>query len=96
MIREEKTGKAVGIEFASSDKKIILSEEDRKTIVELYAKARTTPVMALSCADMIAGKDWASQAWDRAREKMDELGVKYGFDPKKMKGIDGKTGEVRL
>lgn len=76
--------------------KIILNEEDRKALTELYAEARTTPVVALSVADMIAGKDWASQAWDRVREKMDELGLKYGFDPKKMKGIDGETGEVLL
>jgi hypothetical protein len=30
------------------------------------------------------------------REKMEQLGKKYGFDPKQMKGISPKTGEVTL
>lgn len=69
---------------------IKLSEEDRAELVKLYETAQTTPMIRLS----MGSKDWAAQAWDRVREKMDELGKKYGFNPKSMRGIDKKTGEV--
>jgi hypothetical protein len=57
-----------------------LSEEDRQELVKLFEEAQTTPIIALSCADMLSGRDWASQAWDRLRAKMDELGKKYGYN----------------
>jgi len=69
---------------------IKLSEEDRQELVKLYARARTTPVIKMSTL----GPSWADQAWDDVRRKMDELGKKYGFNPKEMKGINPKTGEV--
>lgn len=71
-----------------------LSEEDRQELVKLYHEAQTTPVMALSAADMMGGRDWASQAWDCVREKMDELGKKYGYNPHTVE-INQKTGEVK-
>jgi peptidyl-tRNA hydrolase len=40
-------------------KKIILSEEDRKELTELYHEAQTTPVIGFSVQQMITGKDWA-------------------------------------
>jgi len=76
--------------------KIMLSEKDRKELAELYETAQTTPVIAMTTDDMIHGRDWATQAWNRVREKMVELGKKYGFDPKEMKGISSETGEVLL
>ena len=51
-------------------------------------------MIALSTKAILEGRDWASMAWDDVRHKMDELGKKYGFDPKLMKGINFKTGEV--
>lgn len=60
----------------------------------MYRTAQTTPVIALSTKAILEGRDWASMAWDDVRHKMDELGKKYGFDPKLMKGINFKTGEV--
>jgi hypothetical protein len=75
--------------------KIVLSEEDRKELAKLYEDAQTTPVIGFSVKDMIEGRDWASLAWDRVRDKMDELGQKYGFDPKKVR-INKETGEVFL
>jgi len=72
---------------------IKLSEEDRKQLVELYEEAQRTPMIGFSTSQMIEGRDLASLAWDRVRSKMDELGKKYGFDPRKIKGIK-KTGEV--
>jgi hypothetical protein len=75
-----------------SDKKIVLSEKDRKELAELYHKAEQTPVIKMS----MSSPSWADQAWEEVRTKMDELGKKYGFDPEKMKGISNKTGEVSL
>lgn len=79
-----------------TEKIIKLSEEDRKELADLYHTAQTTPVIALTCQDMLEGRDWATLAWNDVRKKMDELGKKYGFDPRKMKGIDSKSGEVHL
>jgi len=72
---------------------VTLSEEDRKELVELYHEAQTTPVIGVSVDQMIKGRDMASLAWDRVREKMDELGKKYGYNPKNVQ-IKQETGEV--
>lgn len=42
---------------------------------------------------IIGGRSLADTPWSNVSQKMDELGKKYGFDPKKMKGINKKTGE---
>ena len=73
---------------------IKLLEEDRKELVKLYEEAERMPMIGFSVKQMIEGRDWASQAWDHVRKKMDELGEKYGFDPKRIRGISKKTGEV--
>lgn len=75
---------------------IKLSEKDRQELVKLYTEAERTPMIAMSVQAGIAGRDWATQAWNRVRAKMDELGQKYGFDPSEMRGINKKTGEVHL
>jgi hypothetical protein len=72
---------------------IMLSEEDLKELVELYQRARTTPMIAMSIADGLAGRDWSSLAWDKVRRKMDELGKKYGYNPRIVQ-IDQTTGKV--
>jgi len=84
------------LRLLNDDKKIVLSEEDRKALAELYHRAETTPMIAMTSDDMLHGRDWASRAWDEVRAKMDELGKKYGFDPRTMKGISSKTGEVSV
>lgn len=76
--------------------KIVLSDEDRKELAKMYEEAQTTPVIGCSMKDMIEGRDWASLAWNRVRAKMDDFGKKYGFDPKKIRGINKQTGEVSL
>jgi len=73
--------------------KIILSEEDRVELVDLYKEAQTTPVIGFSMRQMLEGRDLASLAWDRVRRKMTELGEKYEYDPK-ISAINQKTGEV--
>jgi len=74
-----------------TSEKIVLSEEDRKELVKLYEDAQTTPVIYFR-----PGVSLADTAWRWVRQKMDELGKKYGFDPRKMKGINKKTGEIAL
>ena len=69
-----------------------LSEEDRLEILKLYRDAETTPVITMA----VDQPSFAESAWKRVREKMQELGEKYGFDPEKMKGIDPETGEILL
>lgn len=75
-------------------KTIKLSEEDRLELVKLYEEAQTTPVLVYSTAPRV--RDTASDAWDCVRRKMVELGKKYDFDPRKMRGISKKTGEIHL
>ena len=72
---------------------IKLSEEDRKELAELYTRMLNTPVISLTGR----GEDsWQEQARRGVCRKLDELGKKYNFNPRKMKGIDAKTGEVHL
>jgi thymidylate synthase len=58
---------------------IIVSEQDYDQVLELYKLAKTTPVIKMTTDPEV--KDWSEQAWDRVRDKMDELGQKYGYDP---------------
>ena len=73
---------------------ILLEKADLDKLVELTKEAQQTPVIAMSMADGLAGRDWATLAWDRVRGKWAELGKKYGFDPTRVKGINSDTGEV--
>jgi len=72
----------------------VLEKEDLQELVNLTNEAKTTPVLAMSVRQGLEGKDWASQAWERVRDKWDELGKKYGFTPTAVQGIDMETGEV--
>ncbi len=69
---------------------IKLSEEDRKELVKLYEEAEHTPIIVVGGV----GEDLASLAWDRVRDKFDELGKKYGFNPTGIKGINKETGKL--
>ncbi len=73
---------------------IKLTEEDRIDLVKLYKEAQTTPVIGFSVQQMLDGRDLASLAWNRVRNKMNELGEKYGYDPK-TSAINQKTGEIQ-
>ena len=68
-----------------------LTTEEREKAAELYKDAQTTPVVTMG----VGHKDWATQAWDRLRDYLNELGKKYGYDPEKA-GIDTNTGEVHF
>jgi len=71
-----------------------LEKADLDELIRLTAKARETPAITFSVEPGLEVRDWASQAWDKVRDKWDELGRKYGFNPKEVRQIDPETGEV--
>jgi len=48
---------------------VFAADEETERIRVLAAEAATTPVIAMSVAEGIAGRDWATQAWDRVRKE---------------------------
>ena len=75
---------------------IILTKEELEKILKLNDRANNTPVIALSVADGLAGRDFASLARNDLREYWLELGKKYNFNPENVRGIEKATGEVIL
>ena len=68
-----------------------ISDEDWNAITELSREARNTPVMALSVADGLAGRDFASMARERVFSKWHEIGRKMGFDSSDIIPVDEKN-----
>ncbi len=76
-------------------KQVTLEEADFKKLVELYTKAQRTPMIAMSVADGIAGRDWSTMAWNEVRAFMDQLGKKYGYKPQTAQiSMDSSTFQV--
>lgn len=73
---------------------IKLSPEDLEELLKVTREAEKTPVIAMSLSDGLEGRDFATQAWDKVRDKWEELGKKYGFSPHRVKGINKDTREV--
>jgi hypothetical protein len=71
----------------------VISEEDCQQLKELHHRAMSTPVIATSVAEGLAGNDWASQAWRRVARFQETLGQKYGFDHL-ANAINADTGEL--
>ena len=69
---------------------IYLKLDDLKRLNQLYHNAASTPVICFP-----PGPDWAASAWEECRRFMDELGRKYGYDPR-VATINPATGEVRV
>lgn len=76
-----------------TDKIIQLDEADRNELATLYNKMLNTPVVSLTGR---AEDSWQEQARKEVCRKLDELGKKYNFNPRKMRGINAKTGEVHI
>jgi hypothetical protein len=75
--------------------KIVITEEELQELKELTSQAETVPpVFILPEDSLLHNRDLGSYAWDVVRDYWLELGKKYGFDPRKVKGIDSNTGEV--
>lgn len=73
-------------------KRIFLDEEDRQALVKLYDEAEHTPVIKFD----VLGPSLADTMWNLVRKRLEELGEKYGFDPRQMKGVNKESGEVAL
>jgi len=73
---------------------IIIPKDELQELIDLTHRAEQTPVIALSLADGLSGRDFSAQAWENVRARWHELGRKYGFDPTQVRGIDTDTGEV--
>ena len=58
--------------------KVRLTDEEHAKLVDLYRDAQTTPYLVFGPA----GQNTADSAWSRVRHYMDELGRKYGYDPR--------------
>ncbi len=58
-----------------------LTKEEHKELIEAYETSEATPVIALTIAEGIGGRDFATIAQDRLRSMMEKLGKKYGYKP---------------
>jgi hypothetical protein len=66
---------------------IFASKEEVEDCVKLSKKASETPMLALSTEDALLGRDLATMAWQRAKEKCHEYALKHGLPE-----IDGFYG----
>ncbi len=70
---------------------VTLSAEEHAKLVELYERAWATPVLVFGQH----GENTADSAWNDVRRYMDELGRKYGYEPKRARiGMDSPSFEV--
>lgn len=75
-------------------KKFTLSKEDWDKLMELSKEARSTPVIALSVADGLAGRDFASRAHDNVYDYWYEMGLKYGFNSHTIKPLSEENRTI--
>jgi hypothetical protein len=69
-------------------KNFIISEEDWTELIRLSKVAQETPVIALSVADGLAGRDFASMARERVLQQWKTIAKKYGFDVDSVRPVD--------
>jgi hypothetical protein len=74
-----------------SEETKIIDKHDYKELLELYKTAQTVPMIKMTSDPM--EKDLSTQAWDKVREKMDDLGRKYNYNPKEYGVMTG--GKLR-
>ena len=70
---------------------IFATAEELAGIKELLRKAQTTPVIALSSRDALAGNDFSSRAWRRVEEKVHEVALSHSLP--EIRGFYGMTVE---
>ena len=73
----------------------MIEQEDWDQLIELSKQARNAPVMVMSLADGLAGRDFANLARERVFAFWRKLGRKYGFDGSDVKPISGRMIEAR-
>jgi len=76
-------------------RKIVITKDELEELKDLTREAEDIPPIFILPEDsLLHNRDLSSYAWDLVRDYWFELGKKYGFDPRKVKGIDSKTGEI--
>jgi len=58
---------------------VFATDDEQAELLELLNKARNTPVIALTSADALGGRDFASVAWKRVRERCHEVALAHGL-----------------
>lgn len=72
-----------------------LNAEQIAKVGKAYRQASTTPVIALSSAQALSGKDFASQAWMRFHRLLYDFALAAGLpEIEGWYGLDMKSGEV--
>lgn len=75
-------------------KKTKATKAEIKQVVRLYNTAQNTPCMALTSAQAVEGRDFATMAWDDVYEKIETLALKHGYPKRKKRyGLNCETGE---
>jgi len=70
------------------------SPEEVVELKGLLQTAQTTPVIALSTADAMSGRDFSSLAWNRVKERCHAVALAHGLpEIPGFYGCDLKTGE---
>lgn len=73
---------------------IFATDEEKKELGELLKTAQTTPAMALSSTQALAGNDFASLAWKRVNERCHKIALSHGLpEISGFYGCDLETGE---
>ena len=65
-----------------------INEDDWAEVLRLSQEAHRTPVIALSLADGLAGRDFASMARERVYAKWSEIGARMGFRSETVEPVD--------
>lgn len=69
---------------------VFATEEEFAELKKLRNKAARTPVIALSSAQALSGRDSASVAWQRVKERCHALALEHGLpEVQGFYGIDG-------
>ena len=71
---------------------VFATKEEQDRAFDLAANARTTPVMALSIAQGLAGEDFASRAWRNANAFVHKCALDHHGLPE-IQGFYGMTEE---
>ena len=58
---------------------IFATEDEFKRLMEIANNAARTPCIAMSVADGLAGRDWASTTWNDVQQACHELAKSHGL-----------------
>ena len=65
--------------------------EELKELREMAEQASRTPVIAMSSADALGGRDWATMAWKRCQERCHAIALAHGLP--EIEGFYGLTND---